>query len=58
MQALVKDGVLCRAGGATGEFIHVPDTCNSALGKIIFREEVARAVRIEGQGKGMGRWCD
>jgi hypothetical protein len=58
MQALVKEGVLCRAGGATGEFIHVPDTSNSALGKIILGEAVSRAVRIEGQGKGMRLWCD
>ena len=57
MQALVKEGVLCRAGGATGTYIE-PETADAHLGRFILGEAVTRAVRIESQGKGMRFWCD
>lgn len=57
MQALVKKGVLCRAGGATGTYIE-PETADAHLGRFILGEAVTRAVCIESQGKGMRFWCD
>lgn len=57
MQALVKQGVLCRAGGATGSYIE-PESADAHLGRFILGEAVTRAVAIESQGKGMRFWCD